>query len=295
MESAPQNKTILFADITGSTRLYETLGDAEALETIARCLEIIRLACQSQGGRVIKTIGDGSMSAFENPANAASAAIAMHTEIAKQRTRQGGAIAIHVGFHHGPIVGGEMDAYGDTVNVAARLSELAKAGQTLLSAETADGLSPALRARTRALDAQTVKGKQADMALCELLWEDSQEDLTMLAMPRTARLAYLRLSYGGRTRVLDENSPAIVIGRDASSDFIVENRMASRLHARIERRRGRFVLVDVSSNGTYCTIDGDPELLLVREELVLRGHGRISFGHPNAEDPLRCLEYDCRD
>lgn len=295
MESPAPSKTVLFADITGSTRLYETLGDAEALATIERCLEVMRVACENNGGRVIKTVGDGSMAAFPFPANAASAAIAMHVEMAKQRTRAGSPISIHVGFHHGPILEEEVDAYGDTVNVAARLSELAKAGQTLVSAETVAALTPELRARTRAQDARTVRGKQEDMALCELLWEDSQEELTMLSMPRLAQRAHLQLNYNGRARVLDEHASVLVIGRDAASDLIVTDRMASRLHARIERRRGHFVLVDVSSNGTYCTIEGDPELLLLREELVLRGRGRISFGHPVAEDPARCLEFDCRD
>lgn len=295
MESPAHNLTVLFADVTGSTRLYEMLGDSAALETIGRCLDIIRLTSESHGGRVIKTIGDGSMAVFPFPANAAYASIAMHAEIAKERTRDGGPLSIHAGFHHGPILGGETDVFGDTVNVAARLSELAKAGQTLVSAQTVETLSPALRARTRALDVQTVRGKQADMALCELLWEDSEEERTTISMPRTARLAHLHLDHGGRVLVLDEKSPVFVIGRDAASDLVVADRMASRLHARIERRRGKFVLVDVSSNGTYCTIDGEPEMLLLREELVLRGRGRVSFGQPAAADPAGCLEYACRD
>ena len=295
MEPPAQSRTILFADVTGSTRLYETLGDSEALATIGRCLDIVRLACEARGGRVIKTIGDGSMAAFPYPANAAYASIGMHTEIAKQRTRDGAPLSIHAGFHHGPILGGETDAFGDTVNLAARLSELAKAGQTLVSAQTVETLSPALRARTRALDVQTVRGKQADIVLYELLWHDSDDELTTMSIPRAARPAHLQLNYCGRLLALDEKSAALVIGRDAASDLVVADRMASRLHARIERRRGNFVLVDVSSNGTYCTIEGEPEMMLLREELVLRGRGRISFGHSGAEDAAGCLEYDCRD
>jgi adenylate cyclase len=291
MEPPTQNLTILFADVTGSTRLYETLGDREALETIGRCLEIIRLACEGRGGRVLKTVGDGSMAAFPFPANAAYASIAMHTQIAMQRTREGEPLSIHVGFHHGPVLGGETDVFGDTVNVAARLSELAKAGQTLVSAQTVEVLSPALRSRTRAQNLQTVTGKQADM----VLWQESSDELTTMSLPRATRPAHLHLSHGGRSLVLDEKSPVFVIGRDAASDLVVADRMASRLHAHIERRHGKFVLVDVSSNGTYCTVDGEPEEQLHREELVLRGRGRISFGQPAAVDPAGCLEYDCRD
>ena len=61
MESAPRKLAILFADIAGSTKLYETLGDAEALATIGRCLEIMKSVCEEHGGRVVKTIGDETM------------------------------------------------------------------------------------------------------------------------------------------------------------------------------------------------------------------------------------------
>ena len=147
MESAPRKLAILFADVSGSTKLYETLGDAEALATIGRCLEVMRAVCDDHGGRIVKTIGDEAMAVFPLPANAAYAAIAMQKQISALRTASGAALAIHAGFHFGPVIDENADVYGDAVNVAARLSSLAKAGQTLISAETVDVLSPALRAR----------------------------------------------------------------------------------------------------------------------------------------------------
>ena len=295
MESAARNLAILFADITGSTKLYETVGDVEALETIGRCLDIIRLVCEDHGGRVIKTIGDGSMSVFPLPANAAYASIAMHVEISKQRTSRGMPLSIHAGFHYGAILGGDADVFGDAVNVAARLSSLAKAGQTLVSVQTFEVLSPALRARMRDQDVHTVKGKQEDIAIYELLWQESEEELTTLSTRTAARPAHLRLAHGDRTIELDQASSALTVGRDASSDVVIADRKASRLHARIERHRDKFVLIDLSSNGTYCKVDGEPEMQLRREELILRGRGRISFGHPHAEDPTEYLEFTCLD
>jgi predicted component of type VI protein secretion system len=94
---------------------------------------------------------------------------------------------------------------------------------------------------------------------------------------------------------LDATTPVLAIGREAGNDIVVADRAASRRHARIERRRDKFVLVDQSSNGTYCTIAGDEEILLRREELVLRGRGRVSFGHPYADDPTEVLEFSCTD
>ena len=295
MESAPRSLAILFADVTGSTKLYETLGDVEALKTIGRCLDILRRVCEDHGGRVIKTIGDGSMAVFPLPANAAYASIAMHLEISKQRTSRGAPLSIHTGFHYGPTLGGDADVFGDTVNVAARLAGLAKAGQTLVSAQTFEALSPALRARMRDQDVHTVKGKQGDIAIYELLWQESEEELTTLSTRQVTRPAHLRLAHGDRTIELDPTSSTLTVGRDSASDVVIADRKASRLHARIERHRDKFVLIDLSSNGTYCTVDGEPEMQLRREELILRGRGRISFGHPHAEDPTEYLEFTCLD
>ncbi len=293
MEPAPRKLAILFADVAGSTKLYETLGDAEALLTIGRCLEVMKNVCEEHGGRLVKTIGDEAMAVFPLPANAAYAAIAIQVQVSAQRTTQGAPLAIHAGFHFGPVLDESGDVYGDAVNVAARLCSLAKAGQTLVSSETVDVLSPALRARMRDQDAHTVKGKQNDIHTFELIWQESEEELTAMSTRPQIRPVGLKLIHGARELELNQNSAPITLGRDAQNDVVIMDRKASRLHARIERRRDKFVLVDVSSNGTYCTVNGEPEIMLRREELILRGNGRISFGHSGLEDLTEGLEFNC--
>jgi adenylate cyclase len=293
MESAPRKLAILFADVAGSTKLYETLGDAEALATVGRCLDIMKAVCDDHGGRVVKTIGDEAMAVFPLPANAAYAAIAMQKQIAALRTSQGVPLAIHAGFHFGPVIDDGADVFGDAVNVAARLTSLAKAGQTLISSETVQVLSPALRARTRDQDAHTVKGKQSDIHTFELIWQDSEEELTTMSTRPAIRPAGLKLTHGARELELDQNSPPITLGRDAQNDIVIMDRKASRLHARIERRRDKFVIVDVSSNGTYCMEEGESEIMLRREELVLRGRGRLCFGHASEDGASESVLYVC--
>jgi pSer/pThr/pTyr-binding forkhead associated (FHA) protein len=87
-----------------------------------------------------------------------------------------------------------------------------------------------------------------------------------------------------REIVLGEANPVVRLGRDPENDVVIADRMASRLHARIERRRDKFVLVDQSSNGTYVTVEGEPEIHVRREEIILHGRGQISFGHAHAGD-----------
>jgi len=283
MTEDTRNLAILFADVAGSTRIYETLGDADALALIGRCLAVIRSACEGHGGRIVKTIGDELMAAFPAADQAAEAAAEMQVRIdtldADERVR----VAIRVGFNYGPAIEVENDVFGDSVNVAARMVALAKGEQVILSAQTASALALSLRNRVRQIDSLTVKGKHDDIGICELLWQDSEAELTAMATRPRALPAHIRLRHGTAELELDEERPSCTFGRDPQNDIVIADRLASRMHARIERRRDKFVLVDQSSNGTYVTIEGEPEVQLRREELILRGRGRITFGHGPGE------------
>ena len=150
--------------------------------------------------------------------------------------------------------------FGDSVNVASRMVGLAKRGQVILSHADRGPAVAGAAGRVRELDVLTVKGKEQDIGICELLWQDSSADLTAMAPRSAARAARLELRHGARTFELDANSPAVTLGRDAQNDVVIGDPLASRLHARIERRRDKFVLVDQSSNGTFVTVDGEPEI-----------------------------------
>jgi adenylate cyclase len=295
MDKSPRNLAILFADISGSAKLYESLGDAEALSTIERCLAIIRQACIDSGGRVVKSIGDEVMAVFPAADGAARAATDMQARISAQRTSRGATLAIHVGFNYGPVLEEGDDVFGDSVTVAARLSNLAKGGQVFTSAQTVEELPPALRARTRSQQAHTVKGKQKDIDLFELVWQETEDELTALSTHVKFRPARLALKHGDRQIELSEAASTLSLGRDMQNDLVIADRKASRLHARIERRRDKFVLIDHSSNGTYVTVQGEAEIVLRREELALRGRGQISFGHAYEDDPSEVLGFSCLD
>jgi adenylate cyclase len=295
MEKAPRNLAVLFADISGSAKLYESLGDAEALATVERCFAIIQQACVDSGGRVVKTIGDEVMAVFSAADAAARAATDMQARISAQRTSRGAPLAIHVGFNFGPVLEEGNDVFGDTVTVAARLSNLARGGQVFTSAPTVAELAPAMRARTRSQQAQTVKGKQQDIDLFELVWQETEDELTALSTHVKVRPAHLTLKHGDRQIELSEAMPTLSIGRDLQNDVVIADRKASRMHARIERRRDKFVLIDHSSNGTYVTVEGEAEMALRREEVVLRNRGQVSFGHAYQDDTTEFLGFSCFD
>ena len=292
---ATSDIAVLFADVCGSTRLYETLGDAQALATIGQCVALISGVCVGHGGRVVKTIGDEVMAVFASAEKAAQAAAEMQARISELPPAGGSRVAIRVGFHKGPAIEADGDVFGDSVNVAARMVALAKREQIITSSTTAEALPPWLRERVRELDTLTVKGKSQDMGIFELLWQDEEADLTAVATRWKPLPARIVLRHGTTERVLDEAAETITFGRDAQNDVVIADRKASRLHARLERRRDKFVVIDQSSNGTFVTIDGEPEIMLRREELILRGRGRVSFGHAHLEDPVEFVAFSCVD
>jgi len=295
MTDASPDLAVLFADVSGSTKLYESLGDNEALATIGRCVALMSSVCVGHGGRVVKTIGDEVMAVFPSADKAAEAAAEMQSRVSEHATVGGSRLAIRVGFHFGPAIETAGDVFGDSVNVASRMAALAKREQIILSSHTVAALAPALRALVREVDTLSVKGKAQDIGIFELMWQDSDADLTAVATRWKPLPARIVLRHGATERILDESATTITLGRYAQNDIVIADRKASRLHARVERRRDKFVIVDQSSNGTYVTVDGEPEIMLRREELMLRGRGRVAFGHAHADDPVEFLAFSCVD
>src|SRR6185369_17861322 len=105
------------------------------------------------------------------------------------------------------------------------------------------------------------------------------DDATTLAAPRQRtehKEGSLRVVYRGRTVTLPAERRTLVLGRDATADLVVAERMASRTHCEIEQRQDKFFLTDRSANGTWLTADSGEEIVLRREEAMLRGHGFIT-------------------
>jgi len=284
---------VLFADVSDSTRLYENMGDTAAFTQVRECLQILDEAARHFQGRVVKTIGDGAMCVFAKAEDAARAAIEMQDRIDLRPPSPGRSkLTIRIGFHYGSVLREADDVFGDTVNVAARMAGLAVPGQILMTASTIEMLPADLRQKTRRLDALAVKGKAQAIDIQELQWQDS--DTATLVPGRTSGFAHmteprLRLICQGREI---EYRMTITIGREPNHDLVIIDKMASRNHARIEKRLDKFALIDQSANGTYITISGRDEIVLRREEFILYGSGTIAFGEsPRRQSDVTVVEF----
>ncbi|MBA3902128.1 MAG: adenylate/guanylate cyclase domain-containing protein [Rhodocyclaceae bacterium] len=291
-KKAERNLCVIFADVSGSTRLYEKLGDKEALHAVERCINRMTRATEQYHGRVVKTIGDEVMAVFDSAEAGFQATCGMQQRVDDLPPVRGVKLAIRIGFHYGPAIEESNDVFGDTVNTAARMAGLAKASQIITTADTINAMPQLLRQSAREIDALSVKGKAEDVRVFEVIWQESDE-LTMkspgiAAVPVVARLT---VRHGGVERVLDPHNSLLTLGRDAASDIVIADKRASRSHARIERRRDKFVLIDQSTNGTYVMFIGEAEFALKREEVILRGRGHISFGHAHADNGGEIVEF----
>jgi len=287
---------ILFADVSGSTALYEKLGDRRALKAVESVLDELRAATAALEGRVVKTLGDEIMAVFPTGTAAAQAAFDMQERVSRMKPFGGLRLGVRIGFHAGPVLEEGGDFFGDAVNTAARMATVAKSGQIVTTEATTQGLPAQILDRTRDLDRLPVKGKQGVLRLFEFLWRDD-EDLTVLgtqlkAPASGARL--LRLQHAGRALVMGADLTTVLIGRDTASDIVIAHRSASRLHGRIEHRRDNYFYTDLSTNGTYVSIAGDAEIHLRREEIMLRGQGRLAYGHSGEDARAEVVHYSLK-
>jgi len=283
---------VLFADVVGSTRLYEVLGDHQARDMIMACVEIMREATERNRGSVIKTIGDEILAIFPTADDAVNAAGEMQHDIGAHPGLlvNGQHVAIRIGCHYGPVVLENRDIFGSSVHTANRMTSQAKAGQIILTADTVQRLCPEWKAVTRQIDVASVRGRSEEMELFEVLWQ--QEDATSMlpSIEIDARKGHrpkrVRLRYLDREYLLGDGKESLTLGRAEDNDIVVKGSLISRVHARIEMGRNKVVLVDQSTNGSFVTTQEGKEAFVRRDSVTLQGRGLIGLGHlPSANEP----------
>ena len=287
---------ILFADVVGSARLFETLGDSEAKKRISQCLDPLSRITLRHAGRVIKTMGDEIMALFPTADDVVLAACEMQEEMEVKGTFGSDPIAIRIGICHGPILLEEGDVFGDTVNLAARMTKIAFGRQIITTESTVKLLSAEIRQNARKYDRAKVKGKEELIIIYEMVWEDEERvtDMEHADFLHVGRMnSLLELRYHGEKVVLDRTTKGLVLGRGEHGGLVVEAPLVSRVHARIEYRRGKFILQDRSTNGTFVRTQDGEVVYLRREEIPLWGAGSISLGRSTERESEELIAFRC--
>lgn len=289
-----QVTAIMFADITGSTRIYSQLGDKKAEYLISQHLNKMAVITLKYQGRVIKTIGDEIMCQFPDAINAASAAIKMQQQ--KSWIANGLAMNLRIGIHIGNTLEREGDIFGDAVNMAARMAAIAKSKQIITTEYFIHFLGDNSAIKTRFFDKTQIKGFDQSIKVHQILWElDDATDFAIAPnrFPPAEKGLSLSLIFTNKEYHYTQNNmkPGITIGRDPSCDITIHTKFVSRSHLQLEFRRGKFVLIDHSTNGTYIKFKHQPEIFLRREEQTLIGEGNIGLGENNQENHTNNLYF----
>lgn len=291
---------ILFADVVGSTQLYDKFGDTKASETVAHCLEVMKDATHQFNGTVIKTIGDEVMSTFPTVDDAMNAAAQMQARISADQEEGADRIpvSIRIGCHFGPVVQEQNDIFGAAVHTANRMTSQAKANQIIISGTTVERMGADWSAQTRQIDVATVRGRLDEVALFELLW---QPDEATSMVPRldwdskATNASRLILSFRDTTVEVTDQKKNVNLGRADDNDVVVKGNLISRIHARVEKRRGKFMLVDQSTNGTFLQNIKGEETFVRRDSTELVGEGIIGLGRVAKPGTPLAIHYICVD
>jgi adenylate cyclase len=299
MGEQPCDIGILFADVAGSTRLYRELGDSIAYQAIEESLAAVRLLASRNGGIIVKTIGDEVMLAFSEPMQMFDAAIAIQQDAFSRppyKSEEGiqRILQLRLGMHYGAAIRTGGDFFGTSVNLAARMVELAAGGEIITTGEMAHRLPALHRGLMRRVGSVAVRGVNEAVTISEVVWQ-ANSDLTLLPQVVTTQIRLqgaprLEISVGGRRVRFDSESGPITIGREEGSTIVVSDHRASRRHCTIERKLDNWVLSDHSTNGSFVTFEGDREIAVRRQDLVLHGMGMLKVGFADEQAdalPLR--------
>ncbi|MDR2689553.1 MAG: FHA domain-containing protein [Azoarcus sp.] len=311
----PSNLCVLIAEIVGGDRLVSRLGEAETVRAIERCLNRVDLAVGGSGGEIIARDHSAVIASFEQADSAVIAACEMLDRVLKLPPVSGTRMQVRIGIHFGLVLNGR----GEGVEDARQLLLTCTAGQALASAPAVNALTlgarhfasaeafhdpaqshlpwpvfmigprdPATASAAPANASAPASSTAPQLAAQHPLPPNPASPLTSSRIPAVPESGVsftprLRLRHQKDIMFVEENRPVILIGRELGNDIVIIDPRASRQHARVERRRDGFVLIDQSTNGCFVAINDESEHCIKAEEITLGGTGTIGCGFSSKE------------
>lgn len=284
--------TIAFVDRTGSVSVFETLGNDRAARAVTRLTQWVGTIGKEHDGTVVKMLGDGVLLSFVNNKLAVECIVRIQQEHAQRAAQWPNRLKLmmQIGMARGQVVQVDGDCFGDAVNVASRLSDLAGPEQILATDTVIRKLGPRHMVRSRSLGPMRIKGRVEPCEVFRVEWQPEMQsefltlpaDLHALrAQQRESVFGSIELDWLDATRSFSITELPIRIGRVPEADFVISDPRVSRMHAAIDIRSGNYVLEDTSSYGTWVRFAGsDATIALRRQECLLHSDGEIAMGAP---------------
>lgn len=283
--------TIAFVDLTGSVSVFETLGNDRATKAVTKLTQWIGSMGAENGGTVVKMLGDGVLMSFANNRHAVDAMLLIQQEHAKRLIQWPDRLKLmmQIGMARGQVVVVDGDCFGDAVNVASRLSDLAGPEQIMATDTVIRKLGPRHGVRSRSLGPMRIKGRVEPCEVFRVEWQPEMlsefltlpADLHALGSIKESVFGGFELAWLDTTHAFSLTDLPLKIGRVPEADFVVSDPRVSRMHASIDIRSGNYVLEDISSYGTWVRFgSGDNVIALRRQECLLHSDGEIAMGAP---------------
>jgi len=291
MDKTNIETAVFFSDVAGSSKLYKQLGNQAANAAISQSVAMMSAEVRRQQGVVVKTIGDEVMARFGTAVQACAAGIA----IQRSARSDPDGLDIRIGAAYGMAILQNNDVFGEVVNDAAAVAKVAQAHQFLISEAFANKVRNEEDIVIHPFDKIKMKGGQQTSVIHRVDWEpqditvDATQVINVGTMPFGLAPPHIDIEYHYQGDTVEKVSvtPKIMpfsVGRESKICSLgVPTTFASRDHFHILHRRGKFVIKDQSTNGTYVKEDGADVIYLRREEMPLRGKGIISLGQPPKE------------
>ncbi len=293
--------TVVFADLVGSTSLYERLGDKAASAFVTQLVGLLQVEFEGRRGRVIKLLGDGLFVVFEREGDALAACMGIQQRLLKQPIVPDGVgppVQLQMGMESGDVVEINGDCFGDTVNSAARLADLAGGGQILATQNVWSALMPVQKLALRSMGPMYLRGRVEASHVYRVEWQSGRDEEATMAgrsMVAARAAATLELNAEGKTFSLHSKSGVLTIGRATDAGLSLNDPRVSRVHATLAWRGGNFVLTDASSYGTWVYMGNQNDgVLLRRTECTLAGVGHIVPGCERADERAPLISFSLK-
>jgi class 3 adenylate cyclase len=283
--------TVVFADLFGSTGVFESLGNVKATEAVTQATNWVAEKFAAKGGRIVKLLGDGVLATFKKSPDAIAAVVDIQRSY---QLRLAGLppqlyMPLRIGVVRGNVVLVDDDCYGDAVNTASRLSELTGPHQIWVNDKAIENSPKLSNVHFRFLGPIAIRGRSEPCNVYQVEWQEDQNSEYFTIQAPTSPISQtpigdvlggqIELTYYDNQQTFQAFELPIHIGRFRKVDFVVNDPRVSRTHARIEWRNGSFMMVDESSYGSWVRFAGSgADLMLRRDECVLHGHGQIALG-----------------
>lgn len=301
-----KRRIVLFADLRGSTALYESLGNAQATTLITQAITGLARRVPAAGGQLVKTLGDGLMAVFPGALAAVAAAVQMQDELARQAEQAlqdsngapglaeaSASLQLQIAITAGEVVEVGGDCFGDAVNVAARLLDHAGDNEALVTREVFDDLTWEVRSRFRSLDKVHVRGRAEPVEVFLLARKGADTAATLLdTKVEPSEPQGLQLIWQQRSHVFPRDQWPLILGRGSQASLRLDDARVSRTHARIDLMGGALQVTDLSINGTFVRFAGDDEVLSLRRgACTLHGSGEIGLGGSPNDPSVASLRF----